>query len=141
MSFADMVRRQVAQERRSRFERSDQLSLGELIAQLEKQDPGHSIQFDFCRAIPTTLASWRGAYDELALGFDMDGKDPSVGELLEHLRTAVGRTYTGWKGGDFVMSLETPVWVANPGDGCNTAIIGVEGIDYQVVIQTAYMGF
>lgn len=39
------------------------------------------------------------------------------------------------------MRLDTPVWAANPGEAHNTAIIGVEYIDYQVVIQTAYMEF
>ena len=145
MTIIDLIRQQVAAERGERFQRSDQLSLGSVIERLEKLDPEDRVVFDFCNMVPTRLESWRGSYDELALGFvdpsRRGSERVSVAELLERLRLAVGRTYTGWKGGEYVMGLITPVWVANPGDAHNTAIVGVELIDYQVVIQTAYMEF
>ena len=145
MSLGDLVRQQVAAERRTRFERSDQLSLGDVIERLQKLDSEDRVVFDFCNLVPTKLRSWRGSYDELALGYvdtgRFDRERVSVNELLEHLRSAVGDTFEGWKGGDYVMDFNTPVWVANPGEAGGTAIVGVEFIDYQVVIQTAYMEF
>jgi hypothetical protein len=50
--------------------------------------------------------SWRGSYDELAFE-PVD--DTTVGEMLAEARSAIGQTYTGWKGGDFLMTLGTPV--------------------------------
>lgn len=50
--------------------------------------------------------SWRGVYAELAFE-PVD--NTTVGEMLREARSAVGETYTGWKGGDFVMTLETTV--------------------------------
>lgn len=88
-------------ERQERFQRSDQLSLGQLIERLAHLDPEDRVVFDFCNMVPTKLESWRGSYDELALGVVDAGRigreRTSVEELLMRLRFAVGRTYTGWK--------------------------------------------
>lgn len=50
--------------------------------------------------------SWRGVYSELAFE-PVD--DTTVGEMLSEARSAVGQTYTGWKGGDYLMTLDTDV--------------------------------
>lgn len=50
--------------------------------------------------------SWRGVYAELAFE-PVD--DTTVGEMLSEARSAVWATYTGWKGGEFLMGPETPV--------------------------------
>ena len=50
--------------------------------------------------------SWRGSYDELAFE---PVNDTTVGEMLGAAKSAIGQTYTGWKGGDFKMGLETSV--------------------------------
>ena len=57
-------------------------------------------------------------YPELAIGFDgaihdrdesTAREDITVAALLEILRGAVGKTFEGWKGGDFLMSEKTPL--------------------------------
>jgi hypothetical protein len=133
-----------------RFDKSSQLSLGELIAKLEAISPTYTdyqekeqpklVYFDFPEAKPTHLDSWRGAYDELALEFtwEEEAKSPTVTGLLEELREAIGKTYTGYKGGDFVMGKTTPIWVANYGHSDNTAIVGVIDDGYSVILETGH---
>lgn len=106
----------VAQERAVRLLQSDQMTLGRLIDRLTLvADQSLPVIFDFGPK-PTTLASWRGIYAELALGYDDVVASPTVAELLAECRRADGATFTGWKGGDFTMGRETAVWVANPGE-------------------------
>lgn len=119
-----------------------QITLGELIAALSAFARDKGVRFDFEYARPTTLASWRGVYAELALGFTFDAPSANVtvGPLLDHLQSAVGETFTGYKGGDFVMDKETPLWVANYGNCGTTAIQGVLDLGYEVVICTGHCG-
>jgi hypothetical protein len=124
------------------------VSLGSLIEALSKiENKEADVQFDFCYLRPTKVGSYRGYYDHLALGWsdesvtDKDGKFlrhwPSVQSLIDELKAAIGRTFEGWKGGDYRMTEETPVWVANRGESGGTGIIeiGVEG-DHTVLLVT-----
>lgn len=93
------------------------ISLGELIALLEKvEDPTLPIVFDNGKRWPLYLDSWRGAYDELAIAYSKTGPRISCRQFLGHLRNAVGKTFQGYKGGDFTMDKKTPLWVANDGE-------------------------
>lgn len=134
------------------FKDSPQISLGELISEIEKHDlktnSGEikTICFDFGTAIPTKLDSYRGYYDELALGYKLSGYDNDSGhfdeckadEFLKHLKSAIGKEYTGWKGGDYIMNENTPLWVANPGNCGDTIIVGVLDKGYTFIILTAF---
>lgn len=120
-------------------------SLGALITALEAVDATKTVQFDFCYTAPTTLDSYRGCYDHLALGWT-DAKTPSfdgtywptVAALLDVLRSGVGATYEGWKGGHYMMHRSTPLWVANPGQTGSTGIIGVHDA-YSIVLVTQWV--
>ena len=127
----------VAKMRADTLKGSPQILLGELIAKLESCDPAAKVRYDFDKAVPTTLHSWRGIYAELSLDFDETGTPPTVADLLEELRGAVGKTYGGYKGGDFVMGKGTPVWVAHWGDAGNRGIVGVEAKGKGVILKTA----
>jgi hypothetical protein len=116
--------------------------LGELIDALSSRPKEDEVFFDFCRHFPTGLSSYRGYYEQLSLhhGFeDYDRKDKpmTVGALLELLRGAVGKTFTGWKGGEFRMDRNTKVWVDNPGDCFGTAVDGVRG-DFRTILTTRF---
>lgn len=50
--------------------------------------------------------SWRGSYDELAFE---PVTDTTVGRMLADAKSAIGEVYQGWKGGDYLMGLETSV--------------------------------
>lgn len=141
--------------RKRSFDKSVQLTLGELILKLEaiqaknvreNKEQHATVSFDFGTAIPTELDSWRGSYNELALGYKLTGYDSQNGHmdeitlphLIDELTSAIGKTFEGWKGGDFKMSKNTPVWVANRGNSGDTVIWDVLDRGYKVVLLTCY---
>lgn len=140
--------------RASRMENSDQLTLGEMILKLEpivarqgevieKYKEEAKVEYDFGRLFPTTIDSWRGSYAELALDYTEDDSksEMKVSDFLQMLKDAVGKTFEGYKGGDFTMNKRTPVWVANYGKANNTAVIDIVDGDYFVMIVTGYMEY
>lgn len=86
-----------------------QYSLGELITALENFHPA--------RTVPVGIAnphSFRGDYSELAFE---PAPASTVAEMLTVAKSALGRTFQGWKGGDYVMDEHTPVWFEMEGSG------------------------
>jgi hypothetical protein len=137
------INNQIKAARAETFAKSDQITLGALIAKLQAvKDKKSPVVFDFCGMKPTNVYSWRGAYCELALGYtDPDSKDVTVASLLKELKSAIGKSFTGYKGGDFTMSKDTPIWVDNWGRYTLTAIVDVLDDGYQVMLitkQTSY---
>ena len=88
------------------------MRLGKYIKWLEGQDPD--------LAIPLGLGnphSWRGYYEQLAFE---PVENTTIGRMLEEARSAIGATYTGWKGGEFVMDETSPInidWQGRWSDG------------------------
>lgn len=129
-----------------------QYSLGDLIKRIEElgtkknNDEVKTVCFDFGTAEPFGLSSWRGDYSELGVNYRLSGYDNEdnhfgeckADEFLHELKEANGKEFTGWKGGEFKMHLDTPLWVANSGNGSHTAIVGVYDEGFQLVILTAY---
>lgn len=121
----------------------EQITLGELLKQLRRcrDDEGETdVRFDFCGAIPTDFRSYRGFYDQVALGYGFGGID-TVEQLMCRVQIAIGKTYEGYKGGQFTMTEDTPVWVDVWGEYTSTAIVGVEYIEYQAIIRTAHIPY
>ena len=109
--------------------------LGDLIEAFEDIRGDKTIMFDFGNNVPSGISSWRGVYAELAIHYEK-GYLFTVDDFLEICRGAVGETYGGWKGGYFVMTKDTQVWVDNPGKCCYRNIMGVtENYNY-VIINT-----
>lgn len=121
--------------------------LGELIALLEAvDDPTLPIVFDNGKRWPLYLDSWRGAYDELAIAYSKIEPQISCRQLLGHLRAAVGKTLQGYKGGDFAMDKNTPLWVANYGESeawgkSSRGVVGVKERKYAITILTRAMDY
>lgn len=120
-------------------------TLGELITALTARPLDQEVVFDFCRVQPGRLISWRGVYAMLALTPNFDAfkydnpryQNPiTVRELLEELRKAIGATFTGYKGGEFVMDESTFMWVDGMGESTNTAIVGIEDYKHATIIST-----
>lgn len=137
--------------RNERFKNSKQLTLGEMILKMEfaidkasreenAEYRNPDVIFDFASIGPTVLDSWRGSYAELALGYEDEAR-LKADEFLKHLKEAVGKTYTGWKGGDFVMGKSTPMWVANPGNSGETGIYDIIYDGYSIIIVTGKCEF
>ncbi|GAB2866240.1 hypothetical protein [Hymenobacter ruber] len=90
------------------------MDLHDLITALEKQDPSIVVKHGFHNP-----HSWRGIYSELAFE---PTENISVGDMLAAAKSALGTTYEGWKGGDFVMQGYTEVHIANEGEGSDMAL-------------------
>lgn len=106
---------------------NDGLTLGDLIDKLKTLPPEANIEFDFGSANITTLDSYRGYYDQLALGYDGEygSEMMTVGKLLKDCEEAIGKTYQGWKGGDYTMSRDTNIFVANSGCTSDTHLLDI----------------
>jgi hypothetical protein len=132
---------------------SKQITLGELTDWLEQiSDKSAAVCFDFGSAVPTDFGSWRGAYDQLELGYKLTSYDSTeddaqtwpqvtVEQLLERCKAADGATYTGWKGGDFTMSRSNVIWVSNDGNASNSGISDMWDKGYQIVLCTEWFDY
>lgn len=126
-----------------RLAKSENITLGELIARLEAIEPAGPVGIALADAgamfFPTgNLYSYRGYYSDLAIEWRFD--EPTgitAGQLLDALRGAVGKTYQGYKGGDYEMGRRTPVWVAASWGDCSDVFVsGVEHGDGIVILTT-----
>lgn len=89
--------------------------LEDLIDWLERQDPTLTVPFGF-----GAPGSYRGCYDEVAFE---PVENTTFGEMLEHAKSALGATFTGYKGGKFTMYASTDCWIAEH-DSCEADTIG-----------------
>lgn len=112
------------------------MTLSEIITTLMRKDQESRIMFSFVYFYPTTLHSYRGVYAFLAVGYDNKGEPPLVKDFIKLLESAIGKTYTGYKGGEFVMHERTPLFVANIGEAGQTGIIDVVDGDYGIELVT-----
>lgn len=123
----------------------EQWTLGRLIDALAKRPVDQEVRFDFGYLAPAGLDSYRGYYEDLALSFKDTGRhgehtSPTVAALLGDLRGAVGKSFTGYKGGEFTMGRDTAMWVANYGESGGTAVVGVdERCEYLTIITTKWI--
>ncbi len=101
-----------------RQERSEsQMTLGRLIDLLSSLDPESKME-GMCHP-----HSYRGYYDDLA--FERC-EDMPVGKVLEMANCCMGEIFRGYKGGDFQMGRNTPLWIATYGN-CGAKLVGVVG--------------
>ncbi len=69
---------------------------------------------------PGAEMSYRGYYSDLSFETQEDPKP--VAAFLEQCQRALGDTYTGYKGGDYDMGEDTPLWRADYSE-CGDAIV------------------
>ena len=98
------------------------MNLGELIDQLKKYNPDTKVKLGF--GYPH---SYRGYYECLAFE---PVENTTIGEMLKHAESSLGKTFEGWKGGDFKMDERTTVWIAPM--GCCGERIGPILLQYMV---------
>lgn len=137
MNLEDMMKEINAGIRRGAL--TKMLSLGDVIDALRDiEDKGKPIRMDFSYDGPGKLNSYRGYYDHLALtGLEAGRK---VSDVLNDAEAAVGKTYSGYKGGDYRMDRDTPMWFASSqGDCHDTAVVAISDEGHCVVIHTAYV--
>lgn len=127
-----------------KIESGKEYNLGMLIKELKKyKDEILEVEFDDGN-IPTDFDSWRGSYCELALGYKKEGIC-HIQTLYRNSFNANGSMFVGYKGGEYVMDLETPIHQANygetsvkyeNGDYIQKKIIGIKKEDKKIIILT-----
>lgn len=95
------------------------MTLGELIAELGQMDQSATVTYGFGEPM-----SYRGSYDELAFE---PVANANVADMLAHAKSALGRTFTGYKGGDYAMHDYTVCWISQYGqcshDGISSQLV------------------
>ena len=86
---------------------STQMTLGKMIMALEKMPSGSEV---------INLSgphSYRGYYCDLA--FELGEGKRLAADMLAVCKSAMGKVFEGYKGGDYIMKESTPVWIAEYG--------------------------
>lgn len=83
------------------------ITLGDLIDWLEKQDQNLIVKDGF-----GSPHSDRGDYSELAFTPVPEAK---ISDMLRFAKSADGKTFTGYKGGEYKMDRLTPVYIGEYG--------------------------
>lgn len=84
---------------------ASQLTLGGLIDILSTLPREKEIE------AMTEPHSYRGYYEDLAFELSPDNRR-TVADTLEMLQRCMGKVFEGYKGGDFPMHANTPIWSA-----------------------------
>ena len=92
------------------------MRLGELIDWLKAQDQELYVKDGF-----GSPHSDRGDYSELAFTPKPEAK---IGDMLAHAKSAVGNTFTGWKGGEYKMDTYVSVYIGEYGE-CGEEITNI----------------
>jgi len=105
MNMQAMMDGMSAQWQKERAE--SQMTLGDLIAKLE------TLPADTQVANLRDPDSYRGYYSDLY--FECAEGTRPASELLAECKGAMGKVFTGYKGGDYMMGAVTPLWIATYG--------------------------
>jgi len=125
-------------------------SIAELLAGLTNVDQTLSVCFEFANCRPTSLGSWRGAYDQPALGWQPSGYSkreqkldefPTVAQFCQSLRDDMDRHHGAWHGGTASFREDQKLHVDNDGDATNTVITGFSALGTRLVLHTAYVPY
>ena len=95
---------------------TSQMTLGRLIKELSAVDPDREITG------LGALNSYRGYYCDLS--FEPSGPR-KVSDLLKECEDAMGQIFHGYKGGDYMMGANTPLWTADYGR-CGDKIMSLD---------------
>jgi hypothetical protein len=103
----------------------EQMNVGQVLDAIARLPDGKPVLIGKVGASPGGVMSYRGYYEELAIYAAPDGEVVSVASLRRILSGAVGKTFTGYKGGNYRMDRRTPLWVSEYGAADGTIIVGV----------------
>ena len=122
---------------KQRIESGKEYNLGMFINDLKKYKDDYkinSVEFEDGTK-PVEFDSWRGSYCELSLTFTSDESYrifPMT--MYQKAFNANGSMFFGYKGGEFVMDLDTPIHKANYGECGYEKIIGVKKENDKLII-------
>ena len=109
-----------------------QLTLGGMIAALDKMPADMPIEYED-GGFPSEPHSYRGYYSDLS--FETESGASTVAEISSMLKSALGETFEGYKGGDYTMGNDAPLWSSSYGTGSGKALMAVDVVDNRAVIR------
>lgn len=86
--------------------------------------------------------SWRGSYNLPSVGYVALDISNSVGvftvqDIIKNIEESEGLEVRGWKGGDFTLSMNDVIYVANQGESNNDiTVVDVEELPDVVILHT-----
>lgn len=106
---------------------SDGLTLGELATLLENMQWDGEERLGFTIFYPH---SYRGVYNQIA--FETMLKPQPIKEAIAVVKSAIGEEFTGYKGGSFEMSSDTPANFGRHGYawGCPVSLYAIRAIQW-----------
>ncbi|MHA1447952.1 MAG: hypothetical protein ACTSP4_00830 [Candidatus Hodarchaeales archaeon] len=106
---------------------SEMYSLGDLIKELKNFNPDAHVGIPPFNLYPTGFDSYRGYYEDLAISYEATdySNHITVADFIKLAEECIGKTYTGWKGGEFTMSEKTLLWIGNTGETTGLGIVGL----------------
>ena len=109
------------------------LTLGNMIEILRDQPKDRLVRVSGT-LYPCKARSYRGYYSDLA--FEITSDRITCEEFLKECDSALGKTFEGFKGGDFIMGKDTPLWISEYGVSSGIAVVGSGIIDNELVLMT-----
>lgn len=102
------------------------LTLGDLVEFLESSNPDWEFKLTMHEKDAHLVAphSYRGYYSDLA--FEFESGASTVGETLALVKPCLDQVFAGYKGGDYTMDADTPLWLASYGSAGGLAIISLD---------------
>lgn len=88
--------------------------LRDIIERLGREDPNRVLPIGW--GAPD---SYRGYYEDLAFE---PATNVTIGSMLDNAKYALGRTFTGYKGGEYRMTEWTDCWIAEYGESSDNSI-------------------
>lgn len=135
MSIPDAFLAQISRDRHEEA-KAKQLTLGELLYRLTKFDSDLLVTLDcYPDTGPGNLSSYRGYYEDLAI--KPGGYSPTREEFEFRLASTIGKTFVGYKGGEYTMGSGTLLWVSEYGVASGRYVSDVVESDGRIVICTA----
>ena len=116
-----------------------QYTLGKLIKVLELCSPKAHVYFDFCQLVPRSFHSYRGYYEDLQLDWRVENSWETLEckDFLILCKEQLNSVHTGWKGGDFRMTENTPIWVGEVGKATHVMLTEILHDSYLVMLGTS----
>lgn len=117
----------------ARVERSHyHLTLGAAITKLEAMDPALTVVCsDDASSAPGYAMSYRGYYSDIAFS-PVPATD--VAAFLATCRNALDTTMEGYKGGEYLMHKDVPIWIAEYGCSGDRAVVDLVQVDGKAVL-------